>query len=483
MRNFKIPDRNKIYLFTNVSLDSIAPIGSVVRSIDELVDKLNTSDIESTYDLESEKGREPIHPKTMIKVALYALHNCRFSLRKMEEDTRNHLAYRWLTGDEEIDHSTMGKFLVYYKDQIIEMFSQTVLLCVEKELVDFEVLAIDTVKIRGNASYKQSKNLKAIKKEEKKIKNRLNELIDNQCDGELEELEKKQLKARELKLEEAKKLLEERIKEKKSKANGKKAKSKIEKKEKINITDTDVKIMEQRNGEKNPSYGVTTTTDTKNDVITHFQMNQENNDAAGLLPAIEGSKEKSGSNHKIVDADSAFSSVENLKELEKDKQEALIPDRRYEAKERGNISNKEYDRSNFKYDSESDEYTCPEGERLIKKGTNKINGRDHNRYSNSKACKKCSKRKECTKSSCRVIYRDVDEEVKERMQEKLQEEKNKELYNQRAHACESPYGQIKHNLKYRIMMRRGIVKAKMEMSLLFMLHNMMRIHRHGEAFA
>ena len=175
MRTFKTPDRNKIYLFTNVSLDSIAPIGSVVRTIDELVEKLNTSDIESTYDLESEKGREPIHPKTLIKVALYALHNCRFSLRKMEEDTKNHLGYRWLTGDEEIDQSTMGKFLVYYKEQIIEMFSQTVLLCIEHELVDFEILAIDTVKIRGNASYKQSKNLKAIKKEEKKIKDRLNQ--------------------------------------------------------------------------------------------------------------------------------------------------------------------------------------------------------------------------------------------------------------------------------------------------------------------
>ena len=69
------------------------------------------------------------------------------------------------------------------------------------------------------------------------------------------------------------------------------------------------------------------------------------------------------------------------------------------------------------------------------------------------------------------------------MQLKLQEEKNKELYNQRAHACESPYGQIKHNLKYKIMMRRGIVKAKMEMALLFMLHDMMRIHRSCEAYA
>lgn len=481
MRTFKTPDRNKSYLFTNVSLDSIAPIGSVVRTIDELVEKLNTSDIESTYDLKSEKGREPIHPKTLIKVALYALNNCRFSLRKMEEDTKKHLGYRWLTGDEEIDHSTMGKFLVYYKEQIIEMFSQTVLLCMEQELVDFKVLAIDTVKIRGNASYKQSKNLKAIEKEEKKIKARLRELIENQNDNELEELEKEQLDYRNLKLEEAKKILEDRIKAKEHKAKTEKAKSEIKKKEKVNITDQDVQIMEQRNGEKNPSYGITTTTDAGNDVVTHFQMNQENNDAVVLIPAIEGSKEQIGKKHKVVDADSAFSSIENLKQLEQDKQEALIPDRRYEAKERGNITNKEYDRSNFEYNFEKDEYICPQGKVLSKTGTYEINGRDYNRYSNPKACKNCSKRKECTKSSCRVINRDVDEEVKERMQSKLEEEKNKELYKQRAHACESPYGHIKHNLKYKIIMRRGIEKAKMEIALIFMLHNMMKIRQYRKA--
>jgi len=62
------------------------------------VDQLDTTEIEKNYDLESEPGREPFHPKTLIKVALYALHNCRFTLRKMEEDTRNHLGYKWLRG-------------------------------------------------------------------------------------------------------------------------------------------------------------------------------------------------------------------------------------------------------------------------------------------------------------------------------------------------------------------------------------------------
>ncbi len=117
-----------------------------------------------SYDLEAEKGQEPIHQKTLIKVALFALHNCRFSLRKMEIYTELNLAYRWLTGDRKIDLSTMGKFLSNHRRAIVELFSQTVLVCKEHVLIDFGILAIDSVKVRANASNKKNKNKKGIEK-------------------------------------------------------------------------------------------------------------------------------------------------------------------------------------------------------------------------------------------------------------------------------------------------------------------------------
>ena len=71
--------------------------------------------------------------------------------------------------------------------------------------------------------------------------------------------------------------------------------------------------------------------------------------------------------------------------------------------------------------------------------------------------------------------RDANEEIKERMRKRLSCEKNKELYKQRAHSIESPFGHIKHNLKYRIFLRRTWEKVKMEILLLSMLHNMLKI--------
>ena len=94
MPAFIVPNRSQQILLTEVSLDTVAPPGSAVSIINNLVDSLDTSAVEAQYDVKSDTGRPSFHPKTLLKVALLALHSCRFSLRKMEQDTVNNLAYR-----------------------------------------------------------------------------------------------------------------------------------------------------------------------------------------------------------------------------------------------------------------------------------------------------------------------------------------------------------------------------------------------------
>lgn len=476
MRSFIEPNRDQSLLLTEINLDSLIPIESPIRYIDELVELLDSSAIESDYDLDSEQGRNPIHPKTFIKVGLYALYNCRFSLRKMESDTLHHLGYKWLTGDRTIDHSTIGKFLARFLDEIVELFSQVVMICRDCHLIDFDILAVDSVKLRANASYKQSKTLESLEKEEEKIKKRLRQIIENATnkDGSVEEEEAKTLANRIERLEGAKRVLKQRIEEI-SAGKSEKEKKKVEQKEKINVTDFDARIMGQANGEKNPAYSVTTSTDTGGDILTNFQVNPEDNDEAALKGAIEGSRENTGERHRIVDADSQFASKSNYEQLEEEEQQALIPDKRLEAEERGEVSKGEYDRSNFTYDESNDSYICPLSEELAKVGEAEMNGRLYNRYANVKACKACDFRVECTKGKYRIISRDQNEAVQERMRAKLGMEENRIIYNKRAHAAESPFGHIKRNLKFTYLMRRGIEKVRMEMSMLFMLHNILKV--------
>lgn len=466
MRNFILPERDQIYLMMNVNLNSVAPVGSPLYCINELVDQLDTLQIEKSYDLKSPAGQEPFHPKTLIKVSLYAIHNCRFSLRKMEEDTAYHLGYKWLTGSMKIDHSTMGKFLSKHKECLSDLFEQVVEIGVVNDLVDFKILAVDTVKIRANASYKQFRDKNGLEKERKKIREKLKDLMDKVSDDQKEQTRENMCKLheREERLKKAKRELEERINQ-----------GRVKEKAKINVTDFDCNLVQQANGETNAGYAVTTTVDSGNQIITGFKINDKVNDAGILLSSLEESEKNSGGGHETVVADSGFSSLENLEELNVQEQKALIPDKRLEVEERGETAKGKYDRSEFKYNEKKDCYKCPEGKILRNLGEAEQNGRKCNRYGNKEACKNCKHLAECTKGKNRIISRDKQEWLKEEMRKELHKKRNEKIYNQRAPIVESPYGQIKHNLKYRIFMRRGRLKIQMEASLMFMLHNILKI--------
>jgi transposase len=473
MRSFIIPNRDQRILLTEVDLDSLVAVGSPLQVIDELVNGLDTSSIERQYNLESEQGQNPFHPKTLLKVALFAIHSCRFSLRKMEEDTHYHLGYKWLTGDRSIDHSTMGRFLARFRNEVADLFSQVVMVCVEKELIDFDLLAVDSVKLRANASYKQAKNLEGLSEEEQKLKEHLKGLLRKVAKGK-DAHEVETIRRRREVLREAKELLVERIRQKAVGRSAKEAEE-LQQREKINLTDPDARIMEQANKERNPAYSVTTATDAGSDIITHFQVNAEDHDAQVLLEAVEGSREATGESHAVVAADAGFASKDNYEQLEKDGQEALVPDRRLEAEREGETVKGAYDRGRFTYDERSDSYRCPGGQRLEKLGKVTLNGREHYRYGNAAACRECPYRGQCTKRSARLIFRDANESVMERMRERLNKRRNAMQYRRRAHAAEAPYGNAKRNRKFLFVMRRGIEKVRMEAALLFMLHNMMKL--------
>lgn len=475
MPAFMIPERSQRILLTEVDLDSVAPPGSAVRIIDELVDSLDTSKIEAQYDVDSDGGRPPFHPKTLVKVSLLALHSCRFSLRKMEQDTTNNLAYRWLTGDKGVDHSTMGYFLVRFRVEIVDLFGQVVTICQERGLIEFDLLAIDSVKLRANASYKQSKTLEGLEKEEDKLKARLEEILDAADDAHGAEVEERRtLERRVERVREAKRILRDRVQKKAREASEKEKKELLET-EKVNVTDPDAHVMQQANGEKNPAYSITTTTDVANDIVSHVQVNEQDNDPAALGPAVEGSRETTGEKHGEVEADAGFASMENYERLETEGQDALIPDRRMEVEQQDATAKGEYDRSKFYYRERSDDYRCPAGQVLRNTGTVEINGRLYDRYENAKACFGCPHRARCTRGSHRRVFRDQNEEVRERMRAKLQGKRAYRRYTKRAHAAESPYGNVKWNLKFRAVMRRGREKVLMEAALLFMLHNILKL--------
>lgn len=72
----------------------------------------------------------------------------------MQEDTTTHPGDEWLTVNRSIDQSTIGYSLARFHQQVVQLFSQVVGICKEKGLIEFDLLAIDSVKMRANGAGK-----------------------------------------------------------------------------------------------------------------------------------------------------------------------------------------------------------------------------------------------------------------------------------------------------------------------------------------
>ena len=124
--------------------------------------------------------------------------------------------------------------------------------CKERELLNFDLLAIDSLKLRANANYKQSKTMEGIQKEQEKLRGRLEELLARAGDeGKATEEEAEALRQRQEKRREARQLLEGRLAAKGQELSEQKNE---ELKKKINLTDLDARTMELVHGESNPAY-------------------------------------------------------------------------------------------------------------------------------------------------------------------------------------------------------------------------------------
>jgi len=99
-----------------------------------------------------------------------------------------------------------------------------------------------------------------------------------------------------------------------------------------------------------------------------------------------------------------------------------------------------FDKRNFHYVPEDDEYRCPAGERLIWLMTTQEKGKTLHRYWSS-ACPRCSIKRQCTPSPYRRVTRWEHEEILEAVQARLDGDPDK--MRLRRQTVEHPFGTLK----------------------------------------
>jgi hypothetical protein len=132
----------------------------------------------------------------------------------------------------------------------------------------------------------------------------------------------------------------------------------------------------------------------------------------------------------------------------------------------------EFNRNQFRYIADDDEYECPAGERLIYRFNREEAGKKIRRYWSS-ACVRCSIKSQCTPGDYRRVSRWEHEAVVEAAEARLVDHPN--VMRTRRATVEHPFGTLKAWMGSTHFLTKTLDRVSTEMSLHVLAYNMKRV--------
>jgi len=478
------------------SIDELVPENHICHLIVALMDKLDFSSVEEKYRCTS--GRPAYSRRMLLRLLLLAYTDCVFSSRKIAKLAEENVIYMYVTGGEKPDFRTICNFKIECKVLIAAAFLETVYFARSLGMVKLGNLPIDGTIIKAKAS-----NQHSISEEDLEL---VQKLIDK---GILADMEEDDLygdergdqlppgskdKIREIiekdyelkgKLHKAGwNLLGNYVKggaEEKQKVQEtiEKARMELDKsgQDAVSLTDAESRFMKNKKGHKELSYNYQVAVDSDSSIIVASVISQDPTDHKQLQPVIEEIEKNLGPlpESTQITADNGYFSGESLRYLEKKGLDGYIPNKKQASKhKRKKSEDKPYSKDKFTYDLVTDEFTCPQGEKLVRKGKyfNKSTKKTFHTYYGAN-CKECPVKLECTgrEDRVKVISCNEYEPERQRMALKMETPKAKEEYQKRK-IVEQPFGNIKYNMKYIEFLTRGLNKIEVEKNLLNSVNNL-----------
>ncbi len=236
----------------------------------------------------------------------------------------------------------------------------------------------------------------------------------------------------------------------------------------ISLTDPDSRAMAAHTHVA-VGYNVQIAVDAKHKLIVEQQVTNQVVDMGLLAQTAEPAKEVLGVERIAVVADRGYFKIEDIEACEKAGMEPYVPRPQRGPSVRAGLFRKD----EFSYDSTSDSFLCPAGQRLHPYSSSLMRGLKKINYRNSQACRDCPIRPQCTGNQFRAVSRLENEAVLDRMQARIAQ--RPDILDQRRETVEHPFGTIKQWMNQGAFLMRGLEKVRAEFSLTALAYNLRRV--------
>src|SRR6202790_4934934 len=415
------------------SLRQWLPDSHLVYFVSDVVDQLDLSAIHAVYEKER-RGQPPYDPRLMTKLLVYGYCTGVFSSRRIQKRLQEDIPCKVLAAGNQPDFRTISEFRKIHIETLENLFEQVLAMALECGSIKLGRVSLDGTKLKANASKHKAMSYGRMTEKQRQLKAEVRQLLeqaeaadeaedrqygDQRGDELPEELRRRETRL--AKIKEAKKAIEQRARAKVA-AEGKSAaeaqRAKPDDKDQYNFTDPESRIMKGADGIVQ-GYNAQAAVEPTLLLIVGQSVTEAANDKKQLLPMVELIEQQSGQRPEAILADNGYCSEENLDSLESSGQ----PERKIE----GFIATGK---------QKHGEHRLPAKRGPLPQGATKL----------------------------------------DRMKRKLQTKVGKAVYAARKCVVEPVFGQIKQARGFRQFLLRGKKKVKGEWALLFLTHNILRLH-------
>jgi transposase len=236
----------------------------------------------------------------------------------------------------------------------------------------------------------------------------------------------------------------------------------------VSLTDPDARAMATSTSRGLVGYNVQSAVDVKHHLIVAHEVTNSGSDRQQLSRMAKQAKDAMEVPDLNVIADRGYFNGDEILACEEAGVTPYVSKpMTSEAKAAGR-----FDKSDFVYDAQTDEYRCPAGSRLIWRFSSMERGHLNHRYWSSD-CPRCTAKEKCTPSNYRRVTRWEHEASLEAMQRRL--DKMPEAMKIRRQTVEHPFGTIKFRMAARHFLTRTLDRVSTEMSLHVLAYNMKRV--------
>lgn len=465
---FKTPEpRNQVKM---ISLESLIPLDSEVRLLDEMVDSFfEMLDMNTISGIQNDHtGASAFSPKELLKLLMYGYRNHINSSRRLEAATYNNIEVMFLLGNLHPSYRTIASFRATNKDLFESFFAfvrDTILnLCPQR----ITTAAIDGTKIKAYAS---KTTLQKYRNELRKAQSELDAYLNESIRlDQIEDVEEENSSLRS-ELEQTREKLQE------LEAKVKVAEAKVKKEQATPqhfVNDADARCMKHKGGQFDASYNTQVVAEKNLHVIMAYSVTNDANDVQQLAPiskkVLEIAK-KSDIEISTMVGDSGYCNAKQIQELETLGLDCVVGVPK--------VFQKEKDKENgitFEYDNASNTVRCCQGKRLAFVSTKQHRGIEYDVFKASKNdCAQCPLRDKCTNSKHgRSVWLSKEHEWRKDYQRKMEQPDSKILLRERFGLIENVFGTIKCWAGKCPLLLTTIEKVRSEVALYMNAYNLVR---------